>query len=102
MVFKIQTLESTVLLVRGYKCQDDIKYCFVCTFHREIGEKGWNVHGALSTVGTRKEADEVFTFLEEFPEGTYTMVSEKDFKRFYKKHYFTCIDFSKNKREINE
>ena len=95
MEFKIQELEPTVLLVRGYKKPDDIKFDFVCTLHRKIGEKKWHIHGALSTVGTRDEAEEVFKFLEEFPDGTYTMVSKKDFERFYEKHYFVCVDFTK-------
>ena len=97
MIFRIQTLEPTVLLVRAYRKPEDIKFDFVCTLHRKIGEKSWHVQGALSTIGSRKEAKEVFKFLEEFPDGTYTYVSQRDFERFYKKHYFTCIDFSKKK-----
>ena len=95
MTFKLQTLEPTVLLVRGYKNPEDVKYCFVCTLYRKSEKEKWHVHGALSTGGSRDEMDETFKFLEEFPNGTYTMVSKKDFERFYKKHYFTCIDFSK-------
>lgn len=97
MIFKIQTLEPTVLLVRGYKNPDDIKFSFVCTLHREIGEKKWHILGALTRNGSRKEVKETLQFLTDFPGGTYTYVSQKDFERFYKKHFFVCVDLNKKK-----
>lgn len=98
MTFKLQTLEPTVLLVRGYKKPEDIKYCFVCALYRKNENEKWHAHGALSTVGTKGEAEEVFTFLEYFPDGVYTYVSSEDFERFYEKRYFKCIDFTRRKK----
>lgn len=95
MIFKAQKLEDSVILIRGYRNNNDIKFCFVCTLYRSVNEKEWQILGALSRGCTIKETKEVFEFLKNFPDGTYAYVSNEDFERFYKRYRFKCIDFKK-------
>ena len=98
MLFRVQKLGNKVRLVRGYSDGEEIKFCFVCTFYRESKDDKWQVHGALSSVNIRpRDVLATYKFIEDFPGGTYTYVSKEDFERFYKKHYFTCVDCTKKK-----
>ena len=92
MVFRVQQLEKTVLLVRGYSNDADDKYICVCTLYKPKGKKKWQVLGFLSNVGSAREAKETLQFLNTFPDGTYTYVSDEDFNRFYKKHNYKQIE----------
>ena len=92
MVFKVQQLEKTVLLVRGYRKEADIEYDCVCTLYKPEGQKKWQVLGFMSKKGSPKEAKVVLQYLKNFPDGTYTYVSDEDFNRFYKKHNFKQIE----------
>ena len=92
MIFKIQKLEETVLLVRGYSNETTNKYCCVGTLYRPKGKKKWQVLGFLSDVRSAKKAKETLQFLKNFPDGTYTYVSDEDFNRFYKKHNYKQIE----------
>lgn len=97
MIFKVRKLGDEVCQARGYRKEGDVPYVFVCTFYRPEGQKKWEIQATLSTVGTIKETKEVFDFLENFPGGTFSWVTKKDFERFYKKHYFVCVDFTRKK-----
>lgn len=92
MVFRIQQLEKTVLLVRGYSNGTDDKYICVCTLYKPKGKKKWQVLGFLSNAGSARKAKETLQFLNNFPDGTYTYVSDEDFNRFYKKHNYKQIE----------
>ncbi|MCK4826104.1 hypothetical protein KA005_60720, partial [bacterium] len=102
MVFKVRKLGDCVCQARGYRKEENIPYVFVCTFYRPEGQKKWEVQAVLSsTRGTRQEVKEVSEFIETFPDGTFTWVSEKDFERFYKNHYFVCVDFARKIKKGN-
>lgn len=91
--FKIEKLEGNVHIVRGYRKEDDIKFCFSCVLHKAKNEKQWHIHIAKSDTGSLKEAKEVLRYLKNYPDGVFTYVSDDDWKRFYKRYNFKCIDF---------
>lgn len=102
MIFKVRKLGDEVCQTRGYRKEGDIPYIFVCTFYKSAEQIMWEVQATLSSsTCTRREMKEIFEFIENFPGGTFTWVSKRDFERFYKKHYFVCIDFAKRIKKGN-
>jgi hypothetical protein len=93
MIFKVEELEPNVHLIRGYRKEDDIKVCFSCVLHKPKDEKKWHLHIARSDVGSFKEAKKVLQYLENYPDGVFTYVSDDDWERFYKKYDFRKVDF---------
>ena len=92
MIFKVEKLEPNVHIIRGYRKKDDTEYCFVCTLHKAAGATKWQILGAMSDKGVGKEVVEVLKYLKNYPFGTWTYVTKKDFKRFYKR-FCKQIDF---------
>lgn len=85
MIFKIQKLSSCVHVVRGYRKKEDIKYCSVCTLYRTKQGDSWNVLAAMTDGGNFKEVREVLNYFKNYPDGVYTYVTKRDWKRFYKR-----------------
>lgn len=86
MIFKIEKIEENVHLIRGYRKENDIKFCFSCVLHKASGEKKWNIHIASAKKGSPKEVKWALCYLKNYPDGTYSYVSKKDWKRFYERH----------------
>lgn len=86
MIFKVEKIEENVHLIRGYRKEDDIEFCFSCVLHKAGGAKKWNIHIAKSDTGSFKEAKKVLLYLKNYPNGVYTYVSKKDWERFYKRY----------------
>lgn len=94
MIFKIEELEPNVHIVRGYRKKNDIEVFFSCVLHKEKDEKKWHIHIARSDKkGTIREVKKTLEYLENYPNGVFTYVSDNDWKRFYKKYNFKRIDF---------
>ena len=90
MIFKVEKLEPNVHLIRGYRNEKNIKFCFSCVLHKASGEKQWHIHIASTDKdevrkGAYKELKESLRYLKAYPSGVYTYVSKKDFDRFYKR-----------------
>ena len=93
MTFKVEKLESNVHLIRRYRKKDNIKVCFSCVLHKSKDEKKWHIHIAKSDTGSFKEAKKVLQYLENYPDGVFTYVSDDDWKRFYKNYNFRRVGF---------
>ena len=94
MIFKIEVLEKNIHIVRGYRKKDDIPFCFSCVLHRKkkwynplfiFSKTPWHMLIAMSSGMCGKSILEATRYLKNYPNGTYTYVSKKDFDRFYKR-----------------
>lgn len=93
MIFKVEVLGPTVHLIRTYRNEDDIKFCFSCVLHKSKSEKEWHIFIASSDKkGTFRETKKVLRYLKNYPSGVYTYVTKEDMERFYQR-FCKKIDF---------
>lgn len=86
MIFKVEAIEPTIHLIRVYRKEDDIKFCFSCVLHKAKDDKEWHVNIASSDKkGTFRETKKVLRYLKNYPSGAYTYVTKEDMERFYKR-----------------